>query len=270
MDGYRYQSAILSGCDEITKHEKELNRLNVSPIPDQDTGANLKKTLIPLVEKFPVPESRISIISQDMADSAVQSALGYSGIIFSQIFMGLAEALQNQQRIYADNLSIVISNAVKKAYQSVEEPVKGTILSVLRECSEEVSGICSETGDFAQILEISYQKALVALNNTPNQLEVLRKNKVVDAGGKAFVYFLEGILDFVKNGKLERISSDRIFSQEYVLRDSAASPYCVECCVKAQNLNRKGLIKKLNRIGQDLIFYGATHFAKFHINIQNP
>lgn len=270
LDGHRYQSAILSGCAEIIKHEKELNRLNVFPIHDQDTGSNLKKTLMPLVEKFPVPEARIGIISQDMADSAVLSALGYSGIIFSQIFMGLAEALQNQKRIYPDNLSFIISNAVKKAYQSVDEPVEGTILSVLREWSEEVSRICPKTGDIARILEVSYQKALAALKDTPNQLEVLRKNRVVDAGGKALVFFLEGILDFVKKGRLERISSERICSKEYAMQDSAAFPYCAECCVRTQNLNRKELIKKLSEVGQDLIFYGAAHFAKLHINTHNP
>lgn len=270
LDGSRYQSAILSGCAEIIKHEKELNRLNVFPIPDRDTGSNLKKTLIPLFEKFPVPEARIGIVGQNIADSAVRSALGYSGIIFSQILMGLAEALHNQQRIYPGNLGSIISNAVKKAYQSVEKPVEGTILSVLREWTEEVSRICPETGDFTHILETSYKKALAALKDTPDQLEILRKNRVVDAGGKAFVYFLAGILDFVKNGRLERISSKKVRSKEYALQDSAAFPYCVECCVRAQGLNRKEIIKRLGEMGQDLIFYGAAHFAKLHINTQNP
>lgn len=270
LDGYRYQSAILSGCKKIIKHEKELNKLNVFPIPDRDTGANLKKTLIPLVENYPIPESSISFISKQIADSAVRSALGYSGIIFSQILLGLAEALQNQKRIYPDDLGIVLSHAVKKAYQAVEDPVEGTILTVLREWSEESARICTETDDFTHILEGSYQKALLVLNNTPNQLEVLRKNKVVDAGGKAFVCFLEGILDFVRNGRLARISSKRIFSQDYVSPDHTLSPYCVECCVKGPNLNRIGLIKQLRGIGRDLIFYSAAHFAKFHINTQNP
>ena len=270
LDGWRYQSAILSGCREIIKHENELNKLNVFPIPDRDTGSNLKKTLIPLLEKFPVPETRIGIVSQNMADSAVRSALGYSGIIFSQILMGLAEAMHNQKRIYPGNLGIIISNAVKKAYQSVEKPVEGTILSVLREWAEEVSRIGPETRDFTDILEASYQKALTALKDTPDQLEILRRNRVVDAGGKALVYFLEGILDFVENGRLERISSERIHAKEYPLQDGTAFPYCVECCVRTQGLNRKELIEKLGEIGQDLIFYGAAHFAKLHINTQNP
>lgn len=259
LDGNRFQYAILSGCKQIIKHEKELNKLNVFPIPDKDTGANLKKTLIPLIEKYPFLESKINLISQEMADLAFQSALGYSGIIFSQIFLGFAEAATNHHRIYPGDLKNVIPNTVKKAYQSVEEPVEGTILTVLREWSEEVSSICSKSRDFVHILEISYQRALSALQNTPNQLEVLKSNKVVDAGGQAFVYFLEGILDFIKRGKWARISSDRIYSDENVLQDSTTAPFCVECCVKAYNLNRK-----------DLIFYGDAHFAKFHINTHNP
>jgi DegV family protein with EDD domain len=270
LDGNRFQYAILSGCKEIIKHEKELNKLNVFPIPDKDTGANLKKTLIHLVEKYPFPEPEIKLISQEMADLAVQSALGYSGIIFSQIFLGFAEAVTNHHRIYPGDLKSIIPNAVKKAYQSVEEPVEGTILTVLREWSEEVSRICSKSRDFAHILEVSYQRALSTLQNTPNQLEVLRKNKVVDAGGQAFVYFLEGILDFVKKGKRARISSDRTYSRDNVIQDRTNAPFCAECCVKAHNLNRKDLLKKLSAIGQDFIFYGDAHFAKLHINTHNP
>ncbi|UCE41700.1 MAG: DegV family EDD domain-containing protein [Candidatus Aminicenantes bacterium] len=270
LDGDRYQLAILSGCKQIIKHEKELNKLNVFPIPDHDTGSNLKKTLMPLVKKFPRPEPNINLISQEMADLTVQSAFGYSGIIFSQILLGFAAALRTHLRIRPGDLKIVVSNGVHKAYQSVEKPVEGTILSVLRVWSDEVTRICSQANDFVPILEISYQMAMGALTNTPNQLEVLRKNNVVDAGGKAFIYFLEGIHNLIKTGKRARISSDRIYAQEAPLKDRSLAPFCVECCIKAHKLNRKDLIKKLCVIGQDLIFYGAQHFAKFHLNTHNP
>jgi dihydroxyacetone kinase-like predicted kinase len=87
---------------------------------------------MPLVKKFPVPEQNIGIISQEMADLAVQSALGYSGIIFSQIFLGFAKTLKNHQRIHPDDLKTVVASALQKACQSVEKPLEGTILSVWR------------------------------------------------------------------------------------------------------------------------------------------
>ncbi len=270
VDGHRFQLAILSGCRRIIKHEKELNRLNVFPIPDKDTGANLKKTLSPLVESYPVRESNLQIVSQEIADLAVRSALGYSGIIFSQIFVGLAEALKNHRRIYPNDLKIVLSSAVNKAYQSVENPMEGTILSVLREWSEEASLISEKFQDFALMLEISYPNAVSVLKKTPDQLEVLKKNKVVDAGGKALVYFLEGILDLVEKGDVNRLYFGSEFSKVNYAQESIAAPYCVEFCVRAQNLDRRNLIQNVNGIGQDLIFYGAAHFAKLHINTNNP
>jgi DegV family protein with EDD domain len=270
LDGHRFQLAVLMGCKRIIEHEKELNKLNVFPIPDQDTGSNLQKTLLPLLKKFPAPEKRLDLISKEMADSAVQSAFGYSGIIFSQILLGFAGAVNDRSIIRPDNLKSAVENAVQQAYQSVEMPVEGTILSVLRAWSEEVTRLSQETNDFVPILEYAYQSAVDALKRTPDQLEVLRANNVVDAGGKAFVYFLEGIQNFINTGKWERISEQRISTNKIPSKERMAAPYCVECSVRAFDLNRMDLIKKLSAIGQDLIFYGAQHFAKFHLNAPNP
>lgn len=269
LDGYRFQRAILSGCKEIFRHEEELNGMNVFPIADHDTGVNLKRTLIPLFEHFPVPEPRIHIISREIADLAVGAAFGYSGIIFSQILSGFADAWTGQHRIYPEDLKKAMSCAVNNAYRSIETPVEGTILTVLREWSEEISRACSQWRDFSQVLEISIKKANSVLEKTPDQLEILRKNNVVDAGGKALVYFLEGIQILLKEGKIDRPSSARIFLKEKTQAPTPA-PYCAECCVTAQDLNRMGLIRKLREIGQDLIFYGSKHFSKFHINTRDP
>ncbi len=269
LDGSRFQQAILSGCKEIIRHEAELNAMNVFPIADHDTGANLKRTLLPLFEHFPVPETRIDIISREMADLAVGCAFGYSGIIFSQILSGFAEALAGQHRIYPEYLTKVVSCAVKNAYRSIEAPVEGTILTVLREWSEELSRICPRSSDFAHILDLSVNKASDVLENTPSQLEILQKNNVVDAGGRALVFFLEGIQIFLKTGKMERPPSTRIFSRKRV-QERSPGPYCAECCIKARGLNRMELIERLRETGQDLIFYGSQHFAKFHINTHDP
>jgi len=270
LDGPRYQYAVVAGCKEIIKHEKELNRLNVFPIPDRDTGSNLKKTLIPIVNTYPLWRPEINLASQEIAGLAVQFALGYSGIIFAEILFGLAEGLKNYSRIRTQDLSSITSSAVNRAYRSLKQPVEGTILSVLREWSEEVNRLCESTEDFVFLLKESYQRALSALQNTPNQLDVLRKNKVVDAGGKAFVHFLEGILGYIEKGKLENISSHAHPTIDTPSEEIKKAPFCAECCVTADNLDRRGLIIKLNELGQNLIFYGASQFAKIHINTENP
>lgn len=270
LDGIRYQRAILAGCRVIIEHEKELDRINVFPIPDKDTGSNLKKTLIPLVSHYPIKQPMINRVSRGMGDLAIRSALGYSGIIFSHIFLGLAEGLQKFHRIDPEELGSVTASAVHQAYHSIKHPCEGTVLTVLKAWSEEVNRICSASKDFVHIIEVSHQKALLALRNTPEQLEILKKNRVVDAGAKAWVYFLEGILQYLKKGKLDQFKNEWKSPRKTLFFERTEAPYCAECCVKAENLDRAGLIKKLNGIGQDLIFHGAAHFAKLHINTTDP
>ncbi len=270
IDGHRYQHAVVAGCQEIIKHEKGLNQINVFPIPDKDTGSNLKKTLLPVINAYPFRRPEINLVSREIAELAVKSALGYSGIIFAEILVGVAEGLKNFSRIRTQDLVSITSYALDRAYRSLKQPVEGTILSVLREWSDEVKRICVSTTDFVFLLEESHQRALSALQNTPNQLDVLRKNKVVDAGGKAFVHFLEGVLGYIEKGKLEPISSSVRSTIDRTSVEIKQAPFCAECSVKADHLDRKGLIAKLSELGQNLIFYGASHFAKIHINVENP
>jgi len=270
LDGPRYHYAVTAGCQEIIKHEEKLNQINVFPIPDKDTGLNLKKTLMPIVTSSPFHRPEISLVSREIANVAVQSARGYSGIIFAEIFLGLAEGMRDFNKIRPQDLGTIATFAVKRAYRSLEQPVEGTLLTVLREWSEEVRRRCSATDDFVLLLKQAHQKALIALRNTPNQLEVLKKNKVVDAGGKAWVLFLDGILDSIEKGILKRPSPPKKSPVNVTSKKKQTAPFCAECCIKADKLDRTGLIKKLNELGQDLIFYGSSRFAKIHINTNNP
>lgn len=272
LDGLRYQRAILAGCKEIISHEGELNKINVFPIPDKDTGSNLKKTLMPIIEKYPLWQTGINISSRGIADTAIASALGYSGIIFSQFLSGFADGVKNHKKIFIENLPKAAVMAVSWAYESLENPREGTILSVFKAWSDEVKNISSTTTDFVLLLKKSLERASSALAYTPHQLEILRKNKVVDAGGQAFIYFLEGVIRFIKKGKLHSLLSQK---KQIHIKTKAAdtikkAQFCAECCVRRENLERQDLIKRLNSLGQDLIFYGSLNFAKIHINTNNP
>jgi len=115
------------------------------------------------------------------------------------------------------------------------------------------------------------KEARSALADTPNQLEVLNKYNVVDAGGKAFTYFLQGIIDFVKKGKLQHVSRlKKRVSVEIKAEDIKKAQFCAECCVQREGLERMRLIETLNSLGRDLIFYGSSQFAKIHVNTEKP
>ncbi|MFW6124081.1 MAG: DegV family protein [Acidobacteriota bacterium] len=272
IDGIRYSRAVLKGCQEVISHEKELNKINVFPIPDKDTGSNLRKTFQLLSVNISFQETSLRQSSGKIAESVESSALGYSGTIFAEFFSGFAQGVKNFKKIFVKDFSQVLEKAVKRVYQSFENPVEGTALSVIKAWADYTKELASETDDFFILLQNSYKRAVSALKNTPEQLAVLKKNGVVDAGGKAFVYFLKGILDFTEKGILTSASEEfKETTQERGLKETERQEkFCVECCVRKGNLDRVNLVKELQSLGEDLIFYSSINFAKLHIRTLNP
>lgn len=272
LDGIRYSRAVLAGCQKVISHEKELNKINVFPIPDKDTGLNLKKTFQNISTKVSFKEESLNKSSLMIAESVESSALGYSGTVFAEFFSGFAQGVKNFERIFVKDFSHVVENSAKRVYRSFENPVEGTALTVIRVWADHVKKFASETDDFFVLLQKSYEEADLALKKTPEQLAILKKNGVVDAGGKAFVYFLEGILNFIEKGVLTsdyKEAKDVVYKPGFK-KGKEQELFCVECCVREEHLNRVNLVKELRSIGKDLIFYSTLNFAKIHIRTQNP
>ena len=270
LDGLRFERALFAGTNEVIANEDNINKINVFPIPDKDTGSNLKETIIPVITNFPLLEPNIGKCSQIIAESTVSTAMGYSGIIFSRFILGFAEGVKDKKNIYVDDFVKALKKGVERAYESLTDPVEGTVLTVFKEWSNEVAQLAPKIDDFYQLLKESYKVADSALQKTPEQLEVLRINKVVDAGGQAFLFFLDGILNFIQKGKIESpaLPKRQVYLKEE--KDMEKDQFCAECCVKKANLDRLGLYEKLNSIGEDLIFYGSLNFAKIHLRTSKP
>jgi len=272
LDGVRYARAVLMGCQEVVFHVKELNKINVFPIPDNDTGSNLKETFQHISLKELFLGASLGQSSHRIAEIVQSSALGYSGTVFAEYFSGFEEGFRNSDRVLVRDFAAVAEKAVERVYASFENPVEGTALSVMKAWAEHIRNLVSETDDFHVLLEESYKEAVLALKKTPEQLDVLKKNGVVDAGGKAFVCFLEGILNYIEKGELThefrkaKHVEQRLESEEKKQKQI----FCVECCVRKENLNRVDLVEELNSLGSDLIFYGSLNFAKIHIRAQDP
>jgi DegV family protein with EDD domain len=272
LDGLLFQSALLAGCRKVISHEKDLNRINVFPIPDKDTGANLKKTFSSLLEKFPISSTSLGQSSQEMADMAVSSALGYSGIIFAQFFLGFAQKLKGFEKALPREFAQASTQAIVRAYEAISNPQEGTILTVMKEWAEEMKRLARTIDDFIILFRESSKTAIKALEETPEKLEVLRKHNVVDAGGKAFVHFLEGFLHYIE--KKERLPAPLDEKEIHISIEKKdyeeEEKFCAECCVRRKNLDRLSLVQELNSLGRDLIFYGSLNFAKIHLKTNKP
>ena len=179
--------------DRLREYRDVLNRLNVYPVPDGDTGTNMTLTVESVVETAESTESMADLTAA-IAHGSLMGAQGNSGIILSQILRGLADAFGSDEAIGSEHLVDALDRASTAAYKAVGSPVEGTILTVLREASEAASqSIAGE--EAAPLMRRVYERAEQALEHTPELLPVLKDAGVVDAGGAGLLLLLAAFLE---------------------------------------------------------------------------
>jgi DAK2 domain fusion protein YloV len=183
--------------DRLVQYREALNRLNVYPVPDGDTGTNMTLTVESVVAEVETAES-MEEVATALAHGALMGAQGNSGIILSQILRGLADAFRDASDVGTTHLVDALDRASEAAYRAVGKPVEGTILTVLREAAEAARETETPEGeDLAGLLNRVYLRAAASLRNTPELLPVLKEAGVVDAGGAGFLLLLVAFLEEV-------------------------------------------------------------------------
>ena len=210
VDFYRY---FKSGAEEVQKNKDNLNAINVFPVKDGDTGTNLAITMNSIVNEATVTED-FHVVINSMSNAAFENARGNSGIIFASFISGFSDACGQLKSINLEQFSSGATLAVEAAYSAVSIPVEGTMLTVIREWANYIANYHDKHLGFGDLLEAAYEKAKQTLEDTPDMLEILRKNKVVDSGAKGFVMFLSGF------GKL--FSGSHPHQEEWALTDKQA------------------------------------------------
>jgi len=183
--------------DRLRQYREALNRLNVYPVPDGDTGTNMTLTVESVVAATHGAES-MEQVATAIAHGSLMGAQGNSGIILSQILRGIADAFRNEQSVGAAQIVDALDRASTAAYKAVGRPVEGTILTVLREAAGAAASTDTPVGeDLAEFLLRVYQRAEESLASTPELLPVLKEAGVVDAGGAGFLLLLAAFLEEV-------------------------------------------------------------------------
>jgi dihydroxyacetone kinase-like predicted kinase len=220
LTGQVFARVVQSGAYAVTRAQDALDRINVFPVADADTGANLAATLSAAAAGLGRnPPIAVGAAARVAADAALIGARGNSGAIFAQFLHGLAEGLYLKKGVATDEFALAATIGVDAAYSAVQNPREGTILSVLRAWVSDMSVRAPGLPDFRVLMDRALEAARVALAATPTQLEVLARNKVVDAGGQGFVYFLEGMLHPLGNhlgtdvGMLESLTFAAAYEQ---------------------------------------------------------
>ena len=273
IDGIRLYRSLIAGLRRVVSRQEYLNKINVFPVPDGDTGTNMAYTLTSIEERIQNNAySDIKKMSMAIADSALDGARGNSGAILAQFFVGFADGIKDVKKINTDEFSQAISHAKNYSYDALTKPREGTILSVIRSWSESLESSSKKSNDFLTILSSGLINAQKALEKTPQQLEVLAKAGVLDAGAQGFVDMLSGIQEFVELGSITETDLTIIesFEKEVITTTNEKYQYCTECIILGENIPRRLLKERLMDLGDSIVLAGTKIKAKVHIHSDEP
>ncbi len=285
FNGNTLRDAIISGANHISNNRKQVDDLNVFPVPDGDTGTNMSMTINNAARELAsVQNATAGEVATITASALLRGARGNSGVITSLLFRGFAKGFKGQDEVTAENLSLAFKLGVEAAYGAVMKPTEGTILTVARVAGEYAAKAVQDgETDALKVFEKALEGAKIALDETPELLPVLKKAGVVDAGGRGFVVILEGMLSVLKDGVIisnnSAAANDSDEDGESAL--SAAGEfdgeitftYCTEFIVKRDSEVTKEpaeLRAFLETIGDCVVVVDDDEIIKVHVHTDHP
>ena len=200
IDSKILKEMIISGNNNLQNHKDLVDRLNVFPVPDGDTGTNMSLTMASAIKELnSIKEDSISAIAKAITKGSLMGARGNSGVILSQILRGFSKSIEEKEYLTSQDLALAFKNGSDTAYKAVIKPIEGTILTVIRETSEEALNISKNEESVVEFFEKLILSANESLERTPELLKSLKEANVVDSGGKGLVLMIEGMLKALKN-----------------------------------------------------------------------
>ncbi|MCG6988176.1 MAG: DegV family EDD domain-containing protein [Gemmatimonadetes bacterium] len=275
LDGPRLRRTLMAACEYAQSQRTELNRINVFPVPDGDTGTNLALTVRAIADHLRGNrDAAVAVVAQEAAQAAVLGARGNCGMMLSHFLLGFAEDLRDRARITTREFGEALRAGVRRLHEALERPVEGTILTVMRDTAEAAD---ARQLDFAALIQHLVERARVSLARTPELLPVLRTAGVVDAGAKGFVSLLEGVLLFihgdpvVSGGASEEDTADAAAARVDFPDASERFRFCTEALVRGAALPSQSDVRsELREHGDSLIVIRAGAVLKVHVHTDDP
>ncbi len=274
LDGFIFGQCMYSGCSWMMEREKQLDDINVFPVPDSDTGTNMSATLR-MVKSIleDIKEASISKVANVIAESSLMESRGNSGAILSQFLQGFAEAVSGKTTIDVTCFANAVMEASHQAYQAVSDPKEGTVLTVMREWSQYVHDLSQNIPYYSLLIPRSLQFAEKVLQNTKKQMQVLKNADVVDAGAQGFVYLLEGIVDYIQKGYTQR-STWKATETEFVhgtgTTEDKKYHYAMECLLSGSLINHSMLRDSLERVAGSCVIAGSKQKVRIILQTDRP
>jgi uncharacterized protein len=280
VDGPRLARSLFAAADWVAAGREEINRINVFPVPDGDTGTNFSLTLRTVADALralgdaPLPDT-----ARTMARAAVLGARGNSGMMLAHFLLGFAESLGERPTAGTRDVAAAVRHGADRLYESLDDPREGTILTVAREAAAAAERAARETEDIGEFMRRLLAEGEVALARTPELMAVLKEAGVVDAGGKGFVRMLEGVVRYIEGDPILPLGDADAASGPGAVVPAAAVEvaaerdfqYCTEVLVRGEHLPAANEVRAaMHPFGGSLVVAVAADILKIHVHTDTP
>lgn len=265
--------AFIAGGNQILTHQAEINRINVFPVNDKDTGSNLASTVRWVIDNIK-PHKSYKTTVNNIADAALIGARGNSGVIFAQFFHGLNRETKNTHFISLTEFAESVKESIPYIYEAISNPVEGTMLTVIKEWSDFLISKKEAVHDFKKVMIESLSVLEKSLEETTVKLKVLNKSGFVDAGAKGFVVFIKGVIDFIEKRNIRNLAvispeSISLIHSEEITDQTITKRFCTEALLKNVS-NKSDLQHILENNGDSVVIAGSDSICRIHVHTNNP
>ncbi|KDA47251.1 MULTISPECIES: DAK2 domain-containing protein [Leuconostoc] len=277
----------------LAANADKINKLNVFPVPDGDTGTNMSLSMASGAQyERDALDTNIGALAKATSKGLLMGARGNSGVILSQIFRGFANSMADKETLSARDLADALMAGAQIAYKSVMKPTEGTILTVIREAASKANKVANQTDDVVELMAAVEDAAQKALNSTPDLLPVLKEVGVVDSGGQGLVFVLQAFYQVLSgdfneedmkapdNAELDQMVKElHAGAQANSNLDPADIKYgyCTEVMVQIgkgttydHEFDYDEFYKHLAQLGDSLLVINDDEIVKVHVHTENP
>ena len=280
INGQLLKQMLESGMNNLGNHSGEIDALNVFPVPDGDTGTNMFLTFSNGAKAaLDCKEDHVGKILKALSRGLLMGARGNSGVITSQIFRGIFQALEDNETVDALQLAHALVNGSRVAYCAVMRPVEGTILTVVREAADYTYAytVTEEIKDCTEVIQKMVEEANESLKRTPELLPVLAEVGVVDSGGKGLCVIFEGFLSALKGTVVQKADQEAVEDHAQTKVEGGEDEYgfCTEFVIQLneigmKNFSEEGFRDELASIGNSLVCVQDEDLVKVHVHTLKP
>ncbi|MCL2530108.1 MAG: DAK2 domain-containing protein [Coriobacteriia bacterium] len=271
--------AIYAADLALNEKKEDINRLNVFPVPDGDTGTNMALTIDTVIKELAaLPEDASNAdVYRAVTHGSLMGARGNSGVITSQILRGVCEGLQGADTFDAETIAFAANRSVSVAFNAVRKPVEGTILTVLKDCAEAATKAAEEGLSGLECMQAIAAEAMISVRRTPDLLPILKENNVVDAGGFGLAIMLEAFTATLTGDEAFIPSTDSLSRPEPLVAIEQVNDwegsdylYCTEFLFTAEELDERAALDFLESVGDCELLVGASPHYKIHVHTNEP